>query len=84
MQLGEPLGQAVLDFIIQSVPSTVMSCRGFDDDSLECVGAILGPQDTTPRARPWMAKDLITQDLVLVYAIMDRHAETEQHDADEA
>ena len=31
-----------------------------------------------------MAKDLITQDLVLVYAIMDRHAETEQHDADEA
>lgn len=58
-----------------------MSSGSFVDNSFQSVGAILGPQDAKQRARPWVTEDLVTQDLVLIYAIMDRHAETEQHNA---
>ena len=79
-----PLRQVLLDFVIQSVSRGVMSSSSLIDDSLQRVRAILGPQDAKPRAWPRVTKDFITQNLVLIYAITDRHAETKQHNADKA
>ena len=59
-----------------------MSCGSVIDDFLQGARTILWPQDAKPRARPWMTEYLITQYLILIDAIFDRHTETEQHNAD--
>ena len=81
--IGAPLGQIVLDLKVQSVSSIVVSSSGLVDDPLQRFRAKLGPQDAEPRAPSGMAEDLVTQDLVLIEAVVNSHAETEQHDANE-
>lgn len=74
---GKPLGQLLLDFVAQSVPRAVMFSGSFVDNFLQGVRAIFGPKGAVTRERPWVTEDLIAQDFILIYAIVDRHAETE-------
>ena len=73
----------LLDFKVQSIPCGVVSSGGFVDGALQRRRAVFGPQDAEPRTRPRVTEDFATQDLVLIGAIVDRHAETEQHYTDE-